>query len=352
MSVTEADALSAGRERQLLAEEYRESLTKALGDHKAKRSLEEAIEDASVSNFVKTLQHLLLEPITLKFVTVLVGALIISLGVKIIQRSLGSYVQDSSSRYASRKVVTFVGYIITFVLAIVVFRDALGNLAVIVGAATAGIAFALKEVIVSLAGWFGVTFGDFYKVGDRIQLGGIKGDVIDVGFARTTLMELGEWVKGDLYTGRIVRVANSFIFTEPMFNYSGDFPFIWDEITIPIKYGSNHKLADEILKRVVTEVSADYVENAQTHWARIEKKYLVENARTEPMVTMVLNDNWIEFTVRYVVEIKRRRLTKDTLFRHILDEVNKTDGTVQFASATFHLVETPVIDVRLHKTAS
>ncbi|MBZ0186886.1 MAG: mechanosensitive ion channel, partial [Candidatus Obscuribacterales bacterium] len=150
-----------------------------------------------------------------------------------------------------------------------------------------------------------------------------------------------------LYTGRIVRVANSFIFTEPMFNYSGDFPFIWDEITVPIKYGTDHQLADKLLKQIVEEVSQEYVADAQKHWSQIERKFLVENARTEPMVTLNLNDNWIEFTLRYVVEFKRRRLTKDALFRRILDEFDKTEGRVAIASATFHLVETPPIDVRV-----
>lgn len=346
-SVTDRDAKVAGRNRDELAAEYLGVLRTALADYRAKRTLSEALEDATVTNFAQVLKQILLEPMSLKFITVLIGALIISLVVRIAQRSVGRYVKDSASRYASRKVITFSGYFMVVILSIVVFRDALGNLAVIVGAATAGIAFALKEVIVSLAGWFALTFGDFYKVGDRIQLGGIKGDVIDIGFARTTLMELGEWVDGDLYTGRIVRVANSFIFSQPMFNYSGDFPYLWDEITVPVKYGSDFRRADEILKAVVTEITSTYGEDAKEQWRKIERKYLVEQARTEPMVTLVLNDNWMEFTVRYVVEVRKRRLAKDLLFRRILEEVESTDGGVGLASATFHLVETPTIDVRV-----
>lgn len=65
------------------------------------------------------------------------------------------------------------------------------------------------------------------------------------------------------------------------------------------------------------------------------------------MVSLVTNDNWMEFTVRYVVNFKSRRGTKNKLFTRILDEFGKTDGKVEFASATFHLVETPTIDVRL-----
>jgi small-conductance mechanosensitive channel len=300
-----------------------------------------------MENFSRTLLQMLFEPITLKILTAIIGAFAISLMVAFVRKSAGRYIQESSKRYASKKIIDFVGYFVGLIFITVVFKDTLGNLAVIVGAATAGIAFALKEVIVSVAGWIAVTFGDFYKVGDRIQLGGIKGDVIDIGFGRTTLMELGEWVKGDLYTGRIVRISNGFVFSEPFFNYSGDFPFLWDECTVPVKYGCDHRLARQILENVADQVSAEFIEDAEKHWSIIEKKYLVEHARTRPMVTLVLNDNWMEFTVRYVVNYRKRRLAKDLLFTRILDEIEKTKGRVGLASATFHLVEAPVFEVRM-----
>ena len=124
----------------------------------------------------------------------------------------------------------------------------MGGLTVALGVAGAGIAFALQEVIASFAGWLAIMFGGFYKTGDRVQLGGIKGDVMDIGVLRTTIMETGQWVDGDLYNGRIVLITNSFVFKEPVFNYSGDFPFLWDEIKIPIQYGSNYDLATEIIQ--------------------------------------------------------------------------------------------------------
>jgi small-conductance mechanosensitive channel len=79
-------------------------------------------------------------------------------------------------------------------------------------------------------------FGGFYNSGDRVQLGGIKGDVMDIGVLRTTIMETGQWVDGDLYNGRIVLIAASF-FKEPVFNYSGDFPFMGRNQN-SIQYGS------------------------------------------------------------------------------------------------------------------
>ena len=67
-------------------------------------------------------------------------------------------------------------------------------------------------------------------------------------------MELGEWIKGDQYTGRIVRIANSFVFKEPVFNYSGDFPYIWDELTGPVTHTSDYALAQGILASILDEI--------------------------------------------------------------------------------------------------
>ncbi len=289
----------------------------------------------------------LFDPTIGKFVAAVVGILIIITLVRVGQRSLGRYVQDMDTRYRARKFVTFIGYALGIFLIATVFSDKLGGLTVAFGVAGAGIAFALQEVIASVAGWFAVSFAKFYETGDRVQLGGIKGDVIDVGILRTTLMECGQWVNGDLYNGRVVRIANSFVFKEPVFNYSGEFPFLWDEITVPVKYGCDHRLAREILQRVTTEVVSEYTAFAKTAWKELVKKYLIEDASVEPMITLIANDNWMEFTVRYVVDYKKRRGTKDRLFSRILDEIDQTNGRVALASATFHLVETPVFDVRI-----
>lgn len=233
----------------------------------------------------------------------------------------------------------------------IVFSDRLGQLTVVFGAIGAGVAFALQEVIASFAGWVAISLGQFYKPGDRVQLGGIMGDVIDISILRTTVMEIGAWVKADQYNGRIVRIANSFVFKEPVFNYSADFPFVWDEIMVPVKYGSDHHLAREILYRIADQVVGEYVPQAQAEWQQMVHKYLIENAQVEPSVVLVTTDNWMELTLRYVVDYKARRLKKDQLFTRILDEYSNTEGRVSFASATFHLVEAPIVNVRLHNEA-
>ncbi|MEO6251732.1 MAG: mechanosensitive ion channel domain-containing protein [Ferruginibacter sp.] len=272
--------------------------------------------------------------------SVLTLACVISLWllIRFIKILITNHVRDNDRRYRSRKLLSFSGYILTALTIIGIFSYKLNNIGVALGIAGAGIAFALQEVIASVAGWLAVMFGGFYSTGDRVQLGGIKGDVIDIGVLRTTLMETGQWVDGDLYNGRIVRVANSFVFKEPVFNYSADFPFLWDEIKIPVQYGSNYQKAREIFLSVANDVCGSFAISAGQIWQSALKKYLIEDASTDPMVTLVANANWVEFTIRYTVDYKKRRITKDMLFGKILNEIARTKGEIKFASSTIQLI--------------
>ncbi len=298
----------------------------------------------SIEDAVRTWLY---NPTVGKLVTVLVGALVIFALVRLSQRSLGRYVKNSEVRYRLRKGVTFLGYLVAVLFIGAVFNERLGQFTVAFGVAGAGIAFALQEVIASVAGWLAVSVGGFYGPGDRIQLGGIRGDVIDIGILRTTLMECGEWVNGDQYNGRIVRVANSFVFKEPVFNYSADFPFLWDEIMVPIKYGSDYRLAREILQRVAEEVVGEYAAGAEAAWKDVVRKYMIEDASVRPRVTLVANQNWLEFTLRFVVDFKVRRATKDQLFVRILEEIDKAHDQVGIAASTLNIEKLAPLDIRL-----
>lgn len=280
-------------------------------------------------------------------ILILAWIVIIWLVGRLIKSQISNVNLGNNVQYSAKKAVTFGSYVFFLLVVAVIYSSELGGFTVALGVAGAGIAFALQEVIASFAGWLALLVGNFYKPGDRVQLGGIRGDVIDIGILRTTLMETGQWVDGDLYNGRVVRIANSFVFKEPVFNYSSDFPFLWDEIKVPVRFGSDVERARSICNKVVTEVTSDFTKKAAASWALMTKQYRVENARTEPMVTLMANDNWIEFTLRYVVNFKRRRITKDQLFTAILNEVQQTAGTVQMASATFELTAWPNLSVHM-----
>lgn len=293
------------------------------------------------------IQKFLFNPTVGKIVTILVGTALLWVIIKVIQRNLFTKIKENDNRYRAKKFSNILGYLLNILLITIIFSDRLGGLTVAFGVAGAGIAFALQEVIASFAGWLAIMFGGFYKAGDRVQLGGIKGDIIDIGVLRTTMMETGQWVDGDLYNGRIVLIANSFVFKEPVFNYSGDFPFLWDEIKIPIQYGGNYEKARELLLKIGKEVAGDITEKSLEKWKLLQLKFQLEDSQTEPMVSIIANDNWVEFTLRYVVSYRKRRVTKTELFLRILKQIESTNGEIKFASATFQLTEVPELKVNI-----
>lgn len=282
-----------------------------------------------------------------RWARVAIALVLCAAAVRLLRAAVERQVEDPSARYRAKRFIGVAGWVAAVLLVIGSFSGSLGGLFASLSIIGAGVAFALQEIIASAAGRMALTTGRFYRVGDRVQLGGIKGDVIDIGLLRTTVMEIGDWVKGDLYTGRVVRIANSFVFKEPVFNYSGDFGFLWDEITLPVTYGVHHAAARDMLTRVVQEVAGEYVEPARQQWREMLSRYRVEDARLEPMVSLVLTDNWLEFTVRYVVPFDRRRTVKDRLFTRVLEEVEASGGKLQLASATSAVVALPRVDVRL-----
>ena len=285
------------------------------------------------------------DPLVQKIAAVFIALFVLYLLARVASLYVMRNVADTATRYRLRKGVVFTGYLLAVLILISSFSERVAGLGVAFGVAGAGIAFALQEVIASAAGWVAISLSRFYAPGDRVQVGGIKGDVIDIGILRTTLMETGGWINGDLYNGRIVRVANSSIFKDPVYNYSADFAFLWDEITLPIRYGSDWEYARSMITAIVHEVCHDYAVQSKSAWKETVKRYQLEDAQIEPMITLTANDNWIEFTVRYIVDYRRRRFTKDRLFTRLLEEVDRSSDRIRLASATFEVTNLPRLDV-------
>lgn len=250
-------------------------------------------------------------------------------------------INDPERRHGARKLIRFLTFALAAIIAVTAIGPDWGQFGVFLGVAGAGVAFALQEVIASLAGWLAILGGGFYRTGDRVMLGGIKGDVIEIGVLRTTLMEIGEWVEGDNYSGRIVRIANSFVFKEPVFNYSADFHFLWDEITLPLRYGSDIDLAEKIVINAIKSEMGEVGAASKAEWAQLVRKYRIEDARLEPFATIKLTDNWVELSARFIVNYRARRGAKDRISRAILRAIDASEGKVRLGSTTFELIPTP-----------
>ncbi|MEQ9287291.1 MAG: mechanosensitive ion channel [Cyclobacteriaceae bacterium] len=277
------------------------------------------------------------QPFVERIAILLVAVLAVLLVVSLIKKQLNRNIKDVDNKYRARKAVNMVGYLLIVAACLFVYSDKLGNIGVALGVAGAGIAFALQEVIVSIAGWLNILIAGTVGVGQRVKIGDVKGDIIDIGVMSTTIMEVGDWVNGDLYNGRIISLANSFVFKEKIHNYSAEYPFLWDEITVPIRTESDYNLARKVFTDVLNELCADYASKSEAQWNNLANKYRVENAQVQPMVTLQFDENWITFTLRYIVDYKKRRSTKDAIYTKLLNEIAKYEQIIMIATSTLEV---------------
>jgi len=252
---------------------------------------------------------------------------------------------NTETRYKSQKGIEVIGYLMLIILSLSYFTGNIKDLTLAIGLFTAGITITLQELILSIAGSIFIFFVKVYKPGDRIQINGIKGDVIDIDSIYTTMMEIGEWVGSDNYSGRIVKLSNAFVFKGAIYNYSKDFPFIWDEFNIPIRYGSDLELAKRIVIKIASETLSEYVIESQAQWQKVVGKYYIENAQVEPTIAITNTDNWVQFNLRYIVDYKKRRSTKHVLNEKIGEEILKTKGKVVLASTTMEIIRIPTLNI-------
>ncbi|MEX2597250.1 MAG: mechanosensitive ion channel domain-containing protein [Salibacteraceae bacterium] len=285
----------------------------------------------------ENLNEFLSRPVVIRLIIIAICATVVLFIHRIIRRTLNNTITDNDRKYKLRKMANMFAYFLIILAVLFVYGDQLGNVGVALGVAGAGIAFALQEVIVSIAGWITIMLSGSVNVGQRIKIGDVKGDIIDIGVLNTTVMEIGDWVKGDNYNGRIVTLSNSFVYKKEIHNYSAEYPFLWDELTVPIRIESDYVLARELFQRVLVEVCGEFSEQSQNTWRIMANKFRVEKAQVNPMVTLVFDENWITFTLRYVVDYQQRRSTKDKISVRLLEEIKQNQDSIRIASSAIEV---------------
>jgi len=298
---------------------------------------------------MEKLTALLQNPLIIKILKFLVWAVVILVAVHFFRRLIKRKIDNSDYRYKIQKLVEIFGFVLIGLLGVMyVTLDSIRDYTLIIGLFTAGITFTLQELILSVAGSFYIFTVRVYKPGDRIEINGIKGDVIDIGSIYTTLMELGQWVSSDNYSGRIVKISNSFVFKGPIMNYSMDFPFVWDELDILVTYDSDLLLAREVILREANDYLMEYTRDSSVKWEEMVGRYYIENARIEPSLAQTITSNWIQLNLRYITDYRLRRNTGNELFARIERAIAATGGKIKLASTTLQLLKIPEVAVRVH----
>jgi small-conductance mechanosensitive channel len=266
-------------------------------------------------------------------VGVIVLALVVILVVSQIWRRITfRYVRDPRRRrqfLVMRRVV--MGFMIVVVL-ILGFVSEFSSLATFAGFITAGIAVGLQAVLLSVAAYFFIIGRYGIRVGDRISVAGITGDVVDVGLVRLYLMELAGTGLDFSPTGRIVVFSNAVLFqtSTPLFKQIPGTEYAWHEVVMMIAADGNHKVAQEKLLEVVNSVYSQYKDAIARQHAAIERHADIQVDLPEPEARIQFADAGLELLVRYPVEIRRAPDTDEEMTRKVLNLI-ETDAELKAA---------------------
>ena len=250
--------------------------------------------------------------------------------------------EDAYRRYWAGKIVSYVIFTTAVIALIVIWAPLGGRLSVILGFATAGIAFAMQEVIGALFGWLNILAGRIYTVGDRIEVGGVRGDVMDITPLRTKILEIGSdptaaghrsWVTARQPTGRVVTVSNKKTFTEAVFNYSAHLEWIWEEIGFAIGQDDDWKTAERVLLEVVSEHAPDLGGHGKEALEALGRRYLLSKAEVEPQTYVRVAQGDVEVVARFVVSVRAARNAKDAITRAVLERLR--DEGIRIAYQTY-----------------
>lgn len=271
-----------------------------------------------------------------------IGRMLAALGTRLFR-------QDRT-RFWARQGVRLATAVLMVLMVVSIWFDDPARLATGLGLLSAGLAFALQKLITAVAGYFVILRGQTFNVGDRITMGGVRGDVIALSFTQTTIMEMGQppavqgadpaqWVRSRQYTGRVVTVSNARVFDEPVYNYTREFPYIWEEMGIPVSYRADHAAAERILLEVATRHTVPMGELGAEALQEMERRYFVKPSEMGPAVYYRLTDNWVELTVRFIAPAHGVRELKDRMSRDVLAGLAKAG--IGVASTTIEIVGAP-----------
>jgi small-conductance mechanosensitive channel len=263
-----------------------------------------------------------------------VVAIIVLWGVRkivlvLIQRQVG----EVRTRYRLRQVLASIIAVVGLLVFWEIWFIGMETVTTFLGLVSAGIAIALKDMLIDMAGWLFITWRQPFKVGDRIQIGGLSGDVIDMRLFQFTLLEIGNWVDADQSTGRVIHVPNGQIFKEPQANYTQGFHYIWNELPVMITFESNWEHAKVLLQDIAMRHTSHLCSEAEQGVKEAGQKYLIFYSKLTPIVYTSIKEYGILLTIRHLTEPRRRRGTSQAIWEDILREFARCSD-IRFAYPT------------------
>jgi small-conductance mechanosensitive channel len=248
-------------------------------------------------------------------------------------RAVEGRAADAATVYRWRKASVYFAAAATLILIAFIWIEHVRSLATFLGLVSAGLAIALKDLVTGFAGWLFIMLRRPFDVGDRVQVGGFAGDVIDLRIFKFTLMEIGNWVDADQSTGRVIHVPNSKVLTEEVVNYSRGFNYLWNEIPVLVTFESNWKEAKRILQEAVDKHAGDAQALAADSLKQASRRFLLYYSHLTPTVYTSVKDSGVMLTIRHLCEPRKRRGVSQQIWEEILERFSeRTD--IDFAYPT------------------
>ena len=249
---------------------------------------------------------------------------------------IGRRCSDMARCYFLRRNTTYVyAALLTFAIAHI-WVSAFGSFATVLGLAGAGVAIALHDVLANISGFAFIISRKPFQVGDRIEIGGTAGDVIDIRLFQFSVIEIGNWVDADQSTGRIVHIPNSRAFREPLANYTTGFEYIWHEIPVVVTFESDWEKAKGILKEISETAVELPSKEFESQIRRASMKYLIYFKHLTPIVYTSVVDHGVRLTMRFIVKPRQRRGSDEAVWEAILrafaqhDDIDLAYPTTRF----------------------
>lgn len=240
---------------------------------------------------------------------------------------------DPQTRYRWRKTATYSLTIVGLILVGRVWLEGIQSLVTYLGLVSAGIAIALRDPIANWFGWIFIGWRRPFTIGDRIQIGTLAGDVIDIGVSTFSVLEVGAHSLGEQTTGRIVHVPNGKVFIEPLTNMTQGFNYIWNEIPITVTFESDWRRAKSLLEGVLRDRIDSVTDEAARFIRDASRKFLIRSANVQPVVYTRIVPDGVELALRYVCEARSRRSTTQAVCEAVL-EAFAGEPTIDFAYRT------------------
>mgnify|MGYP006281262049 FL=1 len=235
-----------------------------------------------------------------------------------LRKIINNKVENYKKRHQARRTLQYIIILVAIIIIAFVWIEKFTSLSTFFGFLSAGLALALHQVLLNIAGWVLIILRKPFDLGDRIELGDVRGDVIDIQVFYTTLVEVGNWVEADQSTGRIVNIPNSIIFSRSLFNYTSGFEYLWNEIKILITFDSDWERAKELVLEIAEENLDDIEAQARSELRKMSKKYMIKYNKLTPITYVDIAESGVQITLRYLTSSRGRRQSEHRINEQIL----------------------------------